>query len=181
MMIKQFLVKFSALALVIGVSAACSCVDAPNLDIAPVAVAPRFDGSAYKGQEKVRSMDTVGTVAKDSRMQAVAMPLDKVFFAYDSAALSQQAQAALKDVAAYMKAKNVRVITVEGHCDERGTREYNLALGDRRAVSVKRYLASLGVSGKSITTISYGKERPFDAAHTEFAWTKNRRSVIVFK
>jgi peptidoglycan-associated lipoprotein len=71
------------------------------------------------------------------------------------------------------------VVTIEGHCDERGTAEYNLALGERRAVAVKTYLVSLGISPDRLRTVSYGKEFPFDPGHTEDAWFKNRRAQFV--
>jgi len=105
---------------------------------------------------------------------------DRVFFDFDSANLSADAQKTLTEVANYiLQTGDVDAITIEGHCDERGTREYNLALGDRRAVAVKRFLVGLGVDAAKINTISYGKERPLDAAHTERAWAKNRRAIIV--
>ena len=71
------------------------------------------------------------------------------------------------------------MITIEGHCDERGTAEYNLALGERRAVAARTYLVSLGIAADRIRTVSYGKEFPFDPAHTEEAWAKNRRAHFV--
>ncbi len=104
---------------------------------------------------------------------------DRVFFGFDSSALSKDAQMRLQEVASYLKAKDIRRVTVEGHCDERGTREYNLALGDRRAVAAKKYLVGLGVDESRITTISFGKERPANAAHNEGAWSENRRAVVV--
>ena len=104
---------------------------------------------------------------------------DRVFFNFDSANLSDDAQEVLKKAAEYIKENDISALTVEGHCDERGTREYNLALGDRRAVSVKKYLVGLGVPAENITTISYGKERPAMPGHTSDAWAQNRRGVLV--
>lgn len=106
---------------------------------------------------------------------------DRVFFAFDSSELSPEAQGTLQRQAAWLKQYgNVRV-QIEGHCDERGTREYNLALGARRANAVQRYLASLGVPASRMTTISYGKEYPADPRSTEDAWAKNRRAVTVVR
>ena len=99
----------------------------------------------------------------------------------DSAALSERSQMVLRGVAKKIKSENPERVIVEGHCDERGTREYNLALGDRRAVSAKKFLVSLGVDAEKITTISYGKERPLDPAHNAEAWAKNRRATVVFE
>jgi peptidoglycan-associated lipoprotein len=104
---------------------------------------------------------------------------DTVFFAFDSSALSAEAQAALDTQAAWLKKHdNVNAI-VQGYCDERGTREYNLALGERRANAVKQYLVSQGIDESRISTISYGKERPFVLGSNEGAWAQNRRAVTV--
>ena len=101
---------------------------------------------------------------------------DRVFFNYDSAELDSDAQELLQDQAAWMKQHNIKSITIEGHCDERGTREYNLALGEKRAQAVKNYLISMGVSA-DVNTISYGKERPAVIGSNDGAWSQNRRSV----
>ena len=102
---------------------------------------------------------------------------DRVFFAYDSAELDPDAQELLQAQAAWIKQYNKTSIIIEGHCDERGTREYNLALCERRAQAVKNYLNGLGVDISSISTISYGKERPAVIGSNDAAWSQNRRSV----
>ena len=104
---------------------------------------------------------------------------DRVFFAYDSAELDADAQELLQDQAAWLKQYNKTSITIEGHCDERGTREYNLALGEKRAQAVKNFLSSLGVSDSSMSTVSYGKERPAVIGSNDGAWSQNRRSVTL--
>ncbi len=104
---------------------------------------------------------------------------DRVFFAFDSSVLDDAARQTLERQAAWLKQFPAVSVTIEGHCDERGTREYNLALGDRRANAVKAYLVALGVSPDRIRTISYGKERPADPGHDETAWALNRRAVTV--
>ncbi|HWA31135.1 MAG TPA: peptidoglycan-associated lipoprotein Pal [Rhizomicrobium sp.] len=104
---------------------------------------------------------------------------DTVHFAYDAYNIDDEARTTLQRQAAWLqKYPSVRV-TVEGHCDERGTREYNLALGARRANAVKEYLASLGVSPDRVDTISYGKERPICTESNESCWAQNRRGVTV--
>jgi peptidoglycan-associated lipoprotein len=104
---------------------------------------------------------------------------DRVFFDTDQSDIDAEDQATLRSQAAYLKQyANVRV-TIEGHCDERGTREYNLALGERRANAAKNYLASLGIDAGRISTISYGKERPDALGSDEASWAKNRRAVTV--
>jgi peptidoglycan-associated lipoprotein len=106
-------------------------------------------------------------------------PLKPVFFPLDSAELDDAGRAIATANAAVLKKYSSWGVTVEGHCDERGTAEYNLALGERRAVAVKTYLSSLGVSPERIRTVSYGKEFPFDMGHSEDAWAKNRRGHFV--
>ena len=101
---------------------------------------------------------------------------DRVFFAYNSAELDSDAQELLQDQVAWIKQNDASVI-IEGHCDERGTREYNLALGEKRAQAVKNYLIRMGVSSSWISTISYGKERPAVIGSNDGAWSQNRRSV----
>jgi len=103
-------------------------------------------------------------------------PLKPVFFLYDSDALDDSARRILNENAQVLKANPNWVITVEGHCDERGTAEYNLALGDRRALAAKSYLLSLGIVADRLKTVSYGKEFPFDPGHDEDSWSQNRRA-----
>lgn len=106
---------------------------------------------------------------------------DRVLFAFDSSEISPEAQSTLQRQATWLKQYPSVQVQIEGHCDERGTREYNLALGARRANAVQRYLVSLGVPGNRMTTISYGKEYPADPRSTADAWAKNRRAVTVVR
>jgi peptidoglycan-associated lipoprotein len=106
-------------------------------------------------------------------------PFEPVFFALDSEQLDAAAQTALQNNARILKQYGTWVVTIEGHCDERGTPEYNLALGERRALAARDYLISLGVAPDRLKTVSYGNEFPFDAAHTEEAYAKNRRAHFV--
>ncbi|MAW78845.1 MAG: peptidoglycan-associated lipoprotein [Parvularcula sp.] len=101
----------------------------------------------------------------------------RVFFGYDEYTLTGEAQATLARQAAWLKEYPETRILVAGNCDERGTREYNLALGARRAEAAKSYLVSLGVDASRITTVSYGKERPIDPRSTEAAWSVNRNAT----
>ena len=104
---------------------------------------------------------------------------DRVFFGYDSSDLDSDALELLQDQVAWLKQNSNVSITIEGHCDERGTREYNLALGEKRAQSVKNYLIGLGISPDRVSTISYGKERPAVVGSNDGAWAQNRRSVTI--
>jgi peptidoglycan-associated lipoprotein len=103
-------------------------------------------------------------------------PLRPVYFLYDSDQLDDTARKVLGANAALLKQYATWVVTVEGHCDERGTAEYNLALGDRRALAARNYLLTLGVAADRLRTVSYGKEFPFDAGHDETAYSHNRRA-----
>ena len=103
-------------------------------------------------------------------------PLADVFFDYDQARLSDAARAILEKHALWMQNHRPAKVQIEGHCDERGTTDYNLALGEQRARATRDYLVSLGVAGDRLTTVSYGKERPLDPASNESAWSKNRRA-----
>jgi peptidoglycan-associated lipoprotein len=103
---------------------------------------------------------------------------DRVFFATNSSKLTSAAKATLDKQAAYIKSSKISVV-IEGHADERGTREYNLALGERRANAVRDYLMSKGIAKASIKVISYGKERPVNTESSALAWSQNRRSVTV--
>ncbi len=106
-------------------------------------------------------------------------PLRPVFYDYDSSDVNDASRAILQANAAVLKKYPSWVVTIEGHCDERGTAEYNLALGERRAVSARQYLISLGIDGNRLRTVSYGSEFPFDPGHNETAWGRNRRAHFV--
>ena len=153
---------------------------------APIARAPRTTRIAYRGAlftslaiwllplfgvalTSVRSIDDLN---RDS-------PLKPLFFELDQSDVSTAGQQVLQANAAVLKKYPTMQITIEGHCDERGTAEYNLALGERRALSAKNYMVSLGIPADKIKTVSYGKEFPFDPGHDEGAWKNNRRAHFV--
>ena len=145
--------------------------------LAACATAPKeTTSSTSTSQSQVVGGVYVGT--ETIEMLAVDVP-DRVFFAYDSYSLAASAQTTLNKQIKWLKTNPSVAIAVEGHADERGTREYNSALGDRRASSVKDYLMSQGISSNRISTISYGKERPVKSGSNDTAWAQNRRSVSV--
>lgn len=121
--------------------------------------------------------DTIGSRSLDELNRD--SPLKPLFFELDSSDVSQPGQQVLQANAALLKKYPAWQVTIEGHCDERGTAEYNLALGERRAVAAKAYLVSLGIPADKVRTVSYGKEFPFDAGHDDGAWSKNRRAHFV--
>ena len=104
---------------------------------------------------------------------------DRVFFATNESVLTTAAREALRKQAAWLRKNSKITVVLEGHADERGTREYNLALGERRANAAKDYLMTYGISSDRISVLSYGKERPVDSGSNPLAWSKNRRSVTV--
>ena len=124
-----------------------------------------IDGDVYTGTETVKYL-------------ASGVP-DRVFFATNKSSLTTASRATLRKQATYLRKNKNLNVTIEGHADERGTREYNLALGERRANAARDYLMTYGISGKRISTISYGKEKPVNPASSTLAWSQNRRSVTV--
>lgn len=103
-----------------------------------------------------------------------------IHFAFDSSAIDRQNAAVIEAHAGYLKSNSNLNVRLEGHCDERGTREYNLSLGERRAQAVARMMKALGVSGSRIKSVSYGEEKPVDSGHDESAWRQNRRAEISY-
>ncbi len=159
---------------------------APEPQAVSTAPAPPSSPAAAKPASSRDSLPVPAQPLTDDRVSGKSLddlnrdsPLKPVFFNYDSAELSEEAQKIAQANAALLRTNKTWVITVEGHCDERGTAEYNLALGERRAASVKTYLVSLGISVERIRVVSYGKEFPFDPGRDEAAFAKNRRGHFV--
>ena len=125
----------------------------------------QLQGDVYTGKDSVEYL-------------ASGVP-DRVFFATNETVLTTASRETLRKQAAWLRKNSKITVVLEGHADERGTREYNLALGERRANSAKDYLMTYGISSSRISVISYGKERPVDSGSTPLAWSKNRRSVTV--
>ena len=150
---------------------------APELPRPPAPPPPLEPAPEPSLEPAVRPDEDLGSRAlEDLNRQS---PLQPVFFAFDSTEVSAEGRAALDANAVLLRKYATWVVTVEGHCDDRGTAEYNLALGERRALAAKNYLVSLGVEGKRLNTVSYGKEFPFDPGKTEEAYAKNRRAHFV--
>jgi peptidoglycan-associated lipoprotein len=130
-------------------------------------------------QPRVTSEELSTNIEEANRQAQTRGYIKDAYFGYDEAALGADAQAALTDSANWLKQHRDFNLLIEGHCDERGTEQYNLALGDRRANTAKQFLMTLGVDAARIRTVSYGEERPFDPGHDESAWAKNRRDHLV--
>ncbi len=143
-----------------------------RVESAPAAPAAQTANAA----SSARSAGEVGTREASAKSAAGLRP---IYFDYDKSTIRDDAKAVLKADAEYLKAHPGTKIRIEGNCDERGTIEYNQALGQRRATSARKYLAELGIPAKRISLISYGKEKPACSAGTEECWQKNRRDDIV--
>lgn len=134
-------------------------------------------GGDGKAMKKKSSSSKGFSITPGSSQDLVVNVGDRVFFAFDKSNLTAASRATLEKQAAWLKRFSAVKVTIEGHADERGTREYNLALGERRANSAKDFLIALGISPNRVKTISYGKERPVALGHDESSWSQNRRGV----
>jgi len=187
---QTILIPLVALVLVAGCATKKPPVSAPTTQVPPPAPFPGANQSGGTTTPADRPpapppVPDTGAVTSDPLADKSPedinsnSPLKPVFFAFDSDELDDVARQALNDNAQVLKKYSTWVIAIEGHCDERGTAEYNLALGDRRALAAKNFLLSLGLSAARIKTVSYGKEFPFDPGHTEASWAKNRRAQFM--
>jgi peptidoglycan-associated lipoprotein len=153
----------------------------PGGEKAPATTAEQPPTEPIDEGPDVRAVGREGAAGADiqggapSAVTESSSPLDDIHFELDSAALSDQARASLEKHALWLQAHRDVKVTIEGHCDERGTVDYNLALGEQRARAARDYLVSLGVAADRLRAVSLGKERPLDPGHDEAAWAKNRR------
>ena len=167
--------------------AACETASQTSTDSAGDTTASSTSSTASaSGSSSTASTASSGSASSGSAAGSTTSPADTlatigntVYFSYDSAALDGNSKGSLFRQAAFLNANPTLTVTIEGHCDERGTREYNLALGERRAAAARDYLLAQGVDPARIKVISYGKERPAMAGSNEESWTKNRRAATV--
>lgn len=189
--------KFAILALVLALVTVSACrtrtkkktttpTTTPVTDTAPdVTMTPPADPVEDRSDDFVVEQPRVTTEelpadVEELNRQAVERGwIRDAFFEYDASTLSPDAQEALTTTASWLKAHPTVRLSIEGHCDERGTQQYNLALGERRANTAKEYLVTLGVDASRISTVSYGEERPFNEGKTESAHAQNRRAHLV--
>ena len=162
-MILSKILKSTFIVLIFGLVVTACATKKTTTDAAKID--SQIQGDVYVGS------DTVGELAK-------GVP-DRVFFATNESILTTKSRDTLRKQAAWLRENTNVNVVIEGHADERGTREYNLALGERRANAAKDYLMTYGISSDRITVLSYGKERPVDSGSNPLAWSKNRRSVTV--
>jgi len=183
---------FAVVALICGLLAGCGGAKLPVASAQPPPPSPAPFPDSKPETVAARPPDPPPVPVDDAPVNATSLlpwndkpievingpdsPLKPIYFAYDSDQLDELAKKTLTSNADVLRTYRTWVITVEGHCDERGTAEYNLALGDRRAQAARTYLVSLGIAAERMRMVSYGKEFPFDPAHGETAWSKNRRA-----
>ena len=175
---------FRIFALMVAVALVSACETAPDESAAASGAGASKAATSSTGTTSAATPAATPAAAPSgptagSQEDLVANVGDRVFFDFDTYTLQPDARATLEKQAAWMKRFASVTISIEGHCDERGTREYNLALGERRANAVKDFLVALGVSPSRVKTISYGKERPIALGSNDQAWEQNRRGVTV--
>lgn len=180
-MIKRIFILVFVCCLVVMFTSNCK----PKAKTAPTPPPPA------KEQPKVEKVDEAPAVKKPEMTEEeifmsksleeinLAAPLKMIFFDYDQYFIRDDAKSMLEGNAGWLRRFSTAKILIEGHCDERGTEEYNLALGEKRAKSTSDYIVSLGISPQRIKIISYGKSQPLDSGHTEMAWQKNRRAQFL--
>jgi peptidoglycan-associated lipoprotein len=187
-MSKKSVLRYALVAAMLVTAAACSHKSAnvtpvpPTAEVVPPPAAPPRPAPPTSVAEPV----PVPEAAREDALNATSIddlnrnsPLKPAFFALDSSDIDPAAKSVLDGNAALLRQNSTWVITIEGHCDERGTAEYNLALGERRAGAALAYLVSLGIPASRLKTVSYGKEFPFDPGHEDGSWAKNRRAHFV--
>ena len=172
-------IKLFTSALLVFFLAACSTTPKDTADSSGSGSSSSSSDVSSEEGTIIETSPETASIVPGSQEDLIVNVGDRVFFNYDSSDLDSDAQELLQDQVAWLKQYSYVSVIVEGHCDERGTREYNLALGEKRAQSVKNYLISLGISSDRISTISYGKERPAVVGSNDGAWAQNRRSVTV--
>jgi peptidoglycan-associated lipoprotein len=154
-----------------------ACETASNVAVDSASGSSSSSATAAGAGSSSSSSSTTAT--QMSNAEKLAQVGNTVYFGFDSSELAGEAQATLDRQAAFLNVNPTMVVIIEGHADERGTREYNLALGDRRAVAVRDYLLAKGLNAARVRTVSYGKERPAVSGSNEESWEKNRRAATV--
>lgn len=173
MSMKKFLLVMGAAALMVG------CGSAVKLDSTPVE--DRSTGAAVADSKVAAKGDVVPVDAGKSQQAAIPTASRLVYFDYDSYVIKPEFQSVVEAHAGFIKSDKARKVVIEGHTDERGGREYNLALGQKRAEAVRRALGLLGVADTQIEAVSFGKEKPAVQGNDEAAWSQNRRAEISYR
>jgi peptidoglycan-associated lipoprotein len=175
-------IQIGALVVLVSLLAACASkqaaapAEAPKpAPTAPVETAPATP------PKSAAELEMEAKAAEEELKRQQLLSEERIYFAYDSSAIDEPSRAIVEAHSIYIMENPDVTVSLEGHCDERGTREYNLALGERRAQSVQKLMAAYGVPAKQIVVVSFGEEKPADPGHDESAWRKNRRVELVYK
>jgi peptidoglycan-associated lipoprotein len=173
-------IRFGAVLMLVGLLAACASTPETAPAPGPKSAEPAKTAPAAS-QKSASELEMEAKMAEEELKRQQLLSEERLFFAFDSSQIDEQSRAIVEAHAAYIMENPDVTVQLEGHCDERGTREYNLALGERRAQSVQKLMAALGVPAKQVKTVSFGEEKPVDPGHDESAWRKNRRVDLVYK
>lgn len=194
-MVKKTVLLLMVIGMVFMVSCAKKSIDSGSLDgktqltqeeLAAQEAARRAEAEAKERQQAIEAQRLEDEAMKKRQIEKESVAKARfenqdILFAYDSAELTPDARMLLKEKAEWLVSHPYAAVTIEGHCDERGTTEYNLALGEKRALAAKGYLIDLGVSANRIRTISYGEEKPLVEGDDEISWAQNRRAHFVIR
>jgi len=176
---KQF--QFGAVIVAVMLLAACATKPTPPAEAPTPEPAPPVETAPAAPQKSAAELEMEAKAAEEELKRQQLLSEERIYFAYDSSAIDEPSRAIVEAHSAYIMENPDVTVSLEGHCDERGTREYNLALGERRAQSVQKLMAAYGVQAKQIVVVSFGEEKPADPGHDESAWRKNRRAELVYK
>jgi peptidoglycan-associated lipoprotein len=171
--------RFGAVVMLAALLGACASTPPPAAE-APKGPEPAKTTPAAS-QKTAAELEMEAKMAEDELKRQQLLSEERIYFTFDSSMIDEPSRAIIEAHAAYIMENPDVTVQLEGHCDERGTREYNLALGERRAQSVQKLMAALGVPAKQIKSVSFGEEKPVDGGHDESAWRKNRRVDLVYK
>ncbi|HKQ29683.1 MAG TPA: peptidoglycan-associated lipoprotein Pal [Burkholderiales bacterium] len=175
-------IRSGAVLLLVSLLAACASTSTPSTTPSPEATPP--SGAQTSPATPPKSAAELEQDAKRAAEQTKRMQLlteEVIYFEYDSASISDHSRAVIEAHSAYILENPDVSMELAGHCDERGTREYNLALGERRAQAVQKLMTAFGVPAKQVRVVSFGEEKPIDPEHNEAAWKKNRRAELIYK
>ena len=171
------LIGYGASLVLVGLLAAC----ASTPESKPAAAPSAAQTSPAAPQKSAKELEMEAMMAQEELKRQQLLSEEIVYFAFDSSNIDDQSRAVVEAHAIYLMENPDIKLQIAGHCDERGTREYNLALGERRAKAVLKLMTAFGVPDKQIGSVSYGEEKPVDTGHDESAWRKNRRAELVYK
>ncbi len=189
-MTKRFWIGLVLVLVIPGLMFAASCAKKKipsGSEVAPAPAEEDAEARRLAAEARARALEEQRLQEERARQEREKMAerdkfeKDDVYFEYDKAVLLPEARDNLRNKAKWLTANPDISVVIEGHCDERGSNDYNMALGDRRAGSVKTFLVDLGIASQRLTTISYGEEKPLDPGHDEEAWAKNRRAHFVIE